>query len=283
MYATGTASTHLQRAAAVGVAGYSIETPRLLLNSTSARFPRGLGNDHDHARPLPHGAGRATDRRPVRPTRSGCTRRRRPRSAPRRSTRPTPAKPYKRGFAIQTVSPLPIKWAEHCAARGPLGPGAARVHARLRALGHPGCAVRVPAVPDNRVTLAEEKDRHGLPVAHFSLQSQCDNDAALMRAAAIGDAGHPARRRSRGCRHDRARTRTWSVAPGWPSVPRTASWSPITGSSGSQLWSTDGSVLPTQGSANPALTIMALAARRADLLAEPALRCACTRADVRPG
>jgi choline dehydrogenase-like flavoprotein len=29
---------------------------------------------------------------------------------------------------------------------------------------------------------------------------------------------------------------------------------------------TDGSVLPTQGSANPALTIMALAARAADLL-----------------
>ena len=29
--------------------------------------------------------------------------------------------------------------------------------------------------PDNRVTLAEEKDRHGLPVARFSY-SQCDND-----------------------------------------------------------------------------------------------------------
>ena len=30
-------------------------------------------------------------------------------------------------------------------------------------------------LPDNRVTLADEKDRHGLPVAHFSY-SQCDND-----------------------------------------------------------------------------------------------------------
>ncbi|HWD52489.1 MAG TPA: GMC family oxidoreductase, partial [Acidimicrobiales bacterium] len=33
------------------------------------------------------------------------------------------------------------------------------------------------------------------------------------------------------------------------------------------LYITDGSVLPTQGSANPALTIMALAARAADHLA----------------
>jgi choline dehydrogenase-like flavoprotein len=36
-----------QRAAAVAVCGYSIETPRLLLNSTSRRFPDGLANDHD--------------------------------------------------------------------------------------------------------------------------------------------------------------------------------------------------------------------------------------------
>jgi choline dehydrogenase-like flavoprotein len=33
------------------------------------------------------------------------------------------------------------------------------------------------------------------------------------------------------------------------------------------LYLTDGSVLPTQGSANPALTIMAVAARAADQLA----------------
>ena len=36
-----------QRARAVAVAGYSIETPRLLLASTSRRFPHGLGNGED--------------------------------------------------------------------------------------------------------------------------------------------------------------------------------------------------------------------------------------------
>ena len=39
---------HRQRARAVAVAGYSIETPRLLLLSATARFPDGLGNDHDN-------------------------------------------------------------------------------------------------------------------------------------------------------------------------------------------------------------------------------------------
>ena len=33
-----------------------------------------------------------------------------------------PAKPYRRGFAIQNVSPLPITWAEHVAAQGHWGP-----------------------------------------------------------------------------------------------------------------------------------------------------------------
>src|SRR5581483_295773 len=37
----------LQRAAAVVVAGYSIETPRLLLHSSSPRFPNGVGNQND--------------------------------------------------------------------------------------------------------------------------------------------------------------------------------------------------------------------------------------------
>src|SRR5205807_69799 len=38
---------HMQRAAAVAVCGYSIETPRLLLNSAGTRFPHGVGNGFD--------------------------------------------------------------------------------------------------------------------------------------------------------------------------------------------------------------------------------------------
>src|SRR5882724_674425 len=129
-----------QRARLVIVAGYAIETPRLLLNSTSRRFPSGLCNDTDQV-------GR-----------------------------------YQRGFAVQTVSPLPITWAEHVAGQGHWG-GALREY--MRDYVHwsvLGALCEFLPLPDNRVTLADETDRHGLPVAKFSY-SQCDNDRQLMRAA----------------------------------------------------------------------------------------------------
>ena len=55
-----------QRARMVAVAGYSIETPRLLLNSASQPVPRRPVQRLRPGRPLPHGAGRAADRGPVR-------------------------------------------------------------------------------------------------------------------------------------------------------------------------------------------------------------------------
>jgi choline dehydrogenase-like flavoprotein len=119
------------------------------------------------------------------------------------------------------------------------------------------------------VTLADEADRNGLPVAHFSY-SQCDNDRALEREAqkvqedilkAAGATETIAIKRYAhlvgGCRMASdeqsgvvdADLRTFAVP---------------------NLYITDGSVLPTQGSANPALTIMALAARCADHLTSAA-------------
>src|SRR5581483_7356018 len=38
---------HFQRADAVAVCGYAIETPRLLLNSACRRHPGGIGNNSD--------------------------------------------------------------------------------------------------------------------------------------------------------------------------------------------------------------------------------------------
>ena len=49
-------------------------------------------------------------------------------------------------------------WAEHVSRRRPLGPGAARVHARLQPLVHARGAPPSPRRwPENRVTLADEK------------------------------------------------------------------------------------------------------------------------------
>jgi choline dehydrogenase-like flavoprotein len=258
--------TRFQRARLVIVAGYSIETPRLLLNSTSTRFPQGIGNDFDllgrylMVQGAPQTAGRFDAE--VRMFKAPP-----PEVSTEAFYETDPSKPYKRGFSVQTVSPLPITWAEHVMAQGQWG---AEFRSSMTDYVHwasLGALCEFLPRAENRVTLADEKDRNGIPVAHFSY-SRCDNDRQLMRAATevmqrilkaagadevitidreahlVGGARMAENEREgvvdRDCR---------SFA-----VPN--------------LMITDGSVLPTQGSANPALTIMAIAARAADRLTE---------------
>ncbi len=254
----------VQRARMVAVAGYSIETPRLLLNSATPRWPQGLCNDYDQVgryvmvQGAPQTAGRfAAEVRSYKAP------------PPEISTEDfyetDPTKPYKRGFSLQGVSPLPITYAEHVAAQGHWG---ASLREYMRDYVHwavIGALCEFLPLPDNRVTLAEETDRHGLPVAKFSY-SQCDNDRALVAAAeeklkAILTAAGASEVMTidrfahlvGGCRMSAdeaagvvdASHRTWAIP---------------------NLLIGGGSVLPTQGSANPALTIMSLAARAADHL-----------------
>ena len=80
------------------------------------------------------------------------------------------------------MSPLPITFAEHVAAQGYWG---APLREYMRDYVHWanfGALCEFLPRPGNRVTLDDQTDRHGLPVAHFSY-SQGDNDHALMRAA----------------------------------------------------------------------------------------------------
>jgi choline dehydrogenase-like flavoprotein len=255
---------HFQRARLVAVAGYSIETPRLLLNSASRRFPDGLCNDHDQV-----GRYVMVQGAPQTAGRFGCEVRAYKAPPPSVSTEAfyetDPAQPYRRGFSIQTVSPLPITFAEHVLAQGHWGRGLREYMRDYIHWATLGALCEFVPQPDNRVTLADLTDRSGLRVAKFSY-SQCDNDRQLMRAAqhrmedilraagagevvTINRYAHlvgGARMASRP--QDGvvdAEQRTFAVP---------------------NLYITDGSVLPTQGSANPALTIMALAARVADRL-----------------
>ncbi|MGH3001168.1 MAG: GMC family oxidoreductase N-terminal domain-containing protein, partial [Gaiellaceae bacterium] len=109
-----------QRAAMVAVAGYSIETPRLLLNSACSRFPDGLCNEFDQVgrylmvQGAPQTAGRfdAEVRMYKAPP---------PEVSSEEFYETDPARDFQRGFSIQTVSPLPITWAEHVAAQGHWG------------------------------------------------------------------------------------------------------------------------------------------------------------------
>jgi choline dehydrogenase-like flavoprotein len=164
------------------------------------------------------------------------------------------------------VSPLPITWAEHVISQGHWGRSLRDYMSDYVHWSCLGALCEFLPRPDNRVTLADEKDRHGLPVARFTY-SQGENDRQLMRAAQevmenilraagagevmtidrfahlVGGARMAADEKHGVVDGD---CRTFAVP---------------------NLFVTDGSVLPTQGSANPALTIMALAARTAHRLA----------------
>ncbi len=253
-----------QRAAMVAIAGYSIETPRLLLNSASDRFPDGLCNDFDQVgrylmvQGAPQTAGRFDSE--VRMYKSPP-----PEVSTEAFYETNPSKPYKRGFSVQSVSPLPITWAEHVTTQGHWGADLRNYMSDYVHWSCLGALCEFLAQPENRVTLSEEKDRHGLPVANFAY-SQCDNDSALMEAAqsVMEDILHAAgadevitiqrfahlvggARMAADEQHGvvDSNCRTFAVP---------------------NLYITDGSVLPTQGSANPALTIMAVAARAAERL-----------------
>src|SRR5438874_9286808 len=177
--ATGVVYRHggrelLQRADAVAVAGYSIETPRLLLNSTSAAHPRGLGNGCDQVGRyvMVQGAPQVAGRFPE-------TLRMYKAPPPEVSSEvyyETDAeRDFARGFSIQTLSPLPIGWAEHVLADGHWGHA---LREYMRDYNHwsvMGALCELLPQADNRVTLAAEEDDNGLPLARFEY-TQCQND-----------------------------------------------------------------------------------------------------------
>ena len=247
-----------QRAGAVAVAGYSIESPRLLLNS-------GLGNGSDQVgryvmvQGAPQVAGRfpETLRMYKGPP---------PEVSSEQFYETNPARGFARGFSVQTISPLPIGWAEHVLADGHWGKALReymRDYNHWTTLG--GLSELLPQA-ENRVTLADQHDEHGTPIARFDY-SLCDNDRAniagatqtlrrILDAAGAQDILTIDRYAHLvgGCRMGAspeesvvdADHRVWGVP---------------------NLFVCDGSVMPTQGAANPALTIMALASRLAARLA----------------
>jgi len=256
---------HFQAARAVIVSGYSIETPRLLLNSACDRYPSGLANSSDTVgRYLMAQAGNVILGRfqdPIRMYKAP------PAHALTEEFYETdPKRGFARGFAIQTVGPLPIAFAKQMiAARGAWGWGLRRVMMDYNHWAALGLLGEILPWPDNRATLAKEKDRFGLPVAHVSFNLR-DNDKKLieygknkvmevMYAAGAEEVVQEARYAHLVGAARMGRNPAASVTDGYGRTHDVAN-----------LFVCDGSLLPTQGSANPGLTIMALAARTADYL-----------------
>jgi choline dehydrogenase-like flavoprotein len=255
-----------QRADAVAVCAYAIETPRLLLNSASGRHPHGLGNNGDLVGRyvMVQGATQTAARFPqlLRMYKAPP-----PEISSEQFYETDERRGFARGFSIQTISPLPIGWAEHVLAEGHWGRS---LRAYMRDYNHwtvLGVLAEFLPLPENRVHLADEQDANGMPVAQFNY-SRCENDIAIGEYAkkilaeiwdgagaqdtlTIDRYAHLVGGARMGFSPDDsvvdASHRVWGI---------------------DNLFVVDGSVIPTQGAANPALAIMALADRFAGLLAD---------------
>ena len=262
----GTRTHEEQQAKAVIVAGYAIETPRLLLNSTSGRFPHGLANSSGvvgrylmaQAGPVCWGRFDEMIRQYKAPPACACS---------EEFYETDPHNDFVRGYALQTVAPLPVAMSHLLGDEdGAFGEEMLR---RMQDYNHYaaiGVLGEILPHADNRVTIHPTlKDENGVPVpyVHFSLH---ENDRRMM-AAGIARAREVLT--AAGARETHAVPRfahlvgscrmgtsaNDSVVDQW-----CRSWDVP------NLFVCDGSVLPTQGSSNPALTISALAARTADWL-----------------
>ncbi len=254
-----------QKARVVIVSGYAIETPRLLLNSACDGHEAGLGNSSGTlGRYLMAQAGNVILGRfdnPVRMYKAP------PAHALTEEFYETdPKRDFARGFAIQTVGPLPIAFAKQMmAARGSWGWGMRRVMMDYNHWSSFGLLGEILPWADNRVTLSEEKDQFGLRVAQVNFDLH-DNDKKLiefgknkvlevMRAAGAVEVEQEARYAHLVGASRMGRDPATSVVDAFGRSHDVAN-----------LFVCDGSILPTQGSANPGLTIQALAARTADYL-----------------
>jgi choline dehydrogenase-like flavoprotein len=177
-----------------------------------------------------------------------------------------PKRDFARGFAIQTVGPLPIAFAKQMmTAKGAWGWGLRRVMMDYNHWAAFGLLGEILPHADNRVELAEDTDQFGLPVAKVTFNLY-DNDKKLIKfgrtkvmevmyAAGAGEVVQEAR-----YAHLVGAARM-GADPQTSVVDRFGRTHDI-----ANLFVCDGSIMPTQGSANPGLTIMSLAARIADYL-----------------
>ncbi len=254
-----------QRAKLVIISGYAIETPRLLLNSATTGYPQGLANSSGTVgRYLMAQAGNVILGRfdePVRMYKAP------PAHALTEEFYETDRRrDFARGFSIQTVGPLPIAFAKQMmVAKGAWGWGLREVMMDYNHWSALGLLGEILPWADNRVTLATETDQFGLPVAHAHFDLH-DNDHKLiefgkntvmevMRAAGAQEIVQEPRYAHLIGGARMGNDPATSVVDGWGrthDIPN--------------LFICDGSIFPTQGAANPGLTIQALAARTADYL-----------------
>ena len=269
VYADKDGAHHRQKARLVCIAGNSIETPRLLLNSESARFPDGLANSsgavgkhhmmHVNAQvfgifeqPVNFhrgrvGAGSIEDETVFDPSRG-----------------------FAGGYYFHAMGGIALPGLAAILAPGGWGRGVAALVEDYTHMG--GMFVLGEDLPqeNNRITLhPTEKDHYGLPIPHINIDEHA-NDIAMknhaykqgrallstLGAKTILDAPMLPSSHNMGTSRMADNPRD-GVVNRWGQSHDLAN-----------LFISDGSQFTTSGAANPTLTIVALAIRQAKYIAE---------------
>jgi choline dehydrogenase-like flavoprotein len=261
-----------QHARNVVVAGYAIETPRLLLNSRSSRFPDGLANSSGlvgknlmvQANQAVWGIMEEEIRSYKGPPSLAIT---------EHWNYTDTGKDFFGGYAYMSQGPLPIVWSGVQATKRGLW-GEALLREMERYNHQVGLKIVGECLPQERngVKLTDDKDQYGLPVPRITY-SYCDNDKKLIEHSlafmrqALGVAG------AREIWDETDDTCHLNGTARMGDDPRT---SVVNGDGRSwdipNLWICDGSVFPTVGGVNPSLTIQAIACRTADRIKAMAAR-----------
>jgi choline dehydrogenase-like flavoprotein len=262
----------LQRAKNVVVAGYAIETPRLLLMSRTDRFPDGLANSSGlvgknltvQANQAVWGVVEEEVRSYKAPPSLALT---------EHWNYEDNGKDFFGGYAYMSQGPLPVLWSNTLANGRGLW-GQALVNEMQRYNHTVGLKIVGEYMPQERngVTLTDRKDQFGLPVPKVTY-SWCDNDKRLNRHALgfMRQALQAVHAREIWDQEDDTCHLNGTARMG--NDPRTSvvdadcrSWDIR------NLWICDGSVFPTVGGVNPSLTIQAIACRTGDRIKTLAAR-----------
>jgi choline dehydrogenase-like flavoprotein len=262
--ATGVTYLHkgeeqFQPAERVFVCCYAIETPRLLLNSGN------LANSSDqvgrnfmvHSGPIVYGRFDHPLDSFVTPPVGIMSR------DPYRSNT---ERGFARGFLVNTYCQFPINFAQALTGSNPELWGQDLMDV-LDEYAHWGLVASLGEVlpqPENRVTLADQLDDNGVPVARITF-SYGENDKAIIDAERelgerVMDAAGATRVLTSDGTHHILGTARMGTDPATSVVGPDCRSHDIP-----NLWICDGSVFPTAGAVNPSLTIEAIATRTARL------------------
>ncbi|HEX4098581.1 MAG TPA: GMC family oxidoreductase [Caulobacteraceae bacterium] len=260
-----------QKARNVVVAGYAIETPRLLLNSASQMFPHGLANSSGlvgkNLMAQTNQAVFGYHPQEVRAYKGP------PSLAVTEHWNYTDeGKDFFGGYCYMSQGSLPIVTASVLAKNGTWGQPL--VDQMQRYIHQAGLKMVGECMPQetNRVTLADEVDQYGLKIPRITF-SWCDNDQrmirhalAFMRQAMLAADTQDLYEETDDTCHLNGTARM-GFSPSDSVVDADCrSWDIP------NLWVCDGSVFPTVGGVNPSLTIQAIACRTADRIKALAAR-----------